>query len=280
MHTAILMLLIGLFAGTMGAILGIGGGMIITPIITLGLGLNIKYAIGASIIAVIATSSGSTIAFLKDDVLNLRVAMFLEIATSIGAIVGALLTGVFNPAILYFLFGCLLLFSSYNMIRKLRQGKEVLHRATPDKLAEKLKLNNSYYDKNLHQQVDYDVENVPGGMAIMFGAGLASGLLGIGSGAFKVMALDNVMKMPLKPSSATSNLMMGVTAAASATIYFFNGSIRPEIAVPLSLGIIVGAAIGSRIMQHLPSRIIRIIFIPILMYLGLQMAFKAFGVTI
>ncbi|HIX02202.1 MAG TPA: sulfite exporter TauE/SafE family protein [Candidatus Ligilactobacillus excrementigallinarum] len=280
MHTAILMLLIGLFAGTMGAILGIGGGMIITPIITLGLGLNIKYAIGASIIAVIATSSGSTIAFLKDDVLNLRVAMFLEIATSIGAIVGALLTGVFNPAILYFLFGCLLLFSSYNMIRKLRQGKEVLHRATPDKLAEKLKLNNSYYDKNLHQQVDYDVENVPGGMAIMFGAGLASGLLGIGSGAFKVMALDNVMKMPLKPSSATSNLMMGVTAAASATIYFFNGSIRPEIAVPLSLGIIVGAAIGSRIMQHLPSRIIRIIFIPILMYLGLQMALKAFGVTI
>lgn len=280
MHTAILMLLIGLFAGTMGAILGIGGGMIITPIITLGLGLNIKYAIGASIIAVIATSSGSTIAFLKDDVLNLRVAMFLEIATSVGAIVGALLTGVFNPAILYFLFGCLLLFSSYNMIRKLRQGKEVLHRATPDKLAEKLKLNNSYYDKNLHQQVDYDVENVPGGMAIMFGAGLASGLLGIGSGAFKVMALDNVMKMPLKPSSATSNLMMGVTAAASATIYFFNGSIRPEIAVPLSLGIIVGAAIGSRIMQHLPSRIIRIIFIPILMYLGLQMALKAFGVTI
>lgn len=280
MHTAILMLLIGLFAGTMGAILGIGGGMIITPIITLGLGLNIKYAIGASIIAVIATSSGSTIAFLKDDVLNLRVAMFLEIATSVGAIVGALLTGVFNPAILYFLFGCLLLFSSYNMIRKLRQGKEVLHRATPDKLAEKLKLNNSYYDKNLHQQVDYDVENVPGGMAIMFGAGLASGLLGIGSGAFKVMALDNVMKMPLKPSSSTSNLMMGVTAAASATIYFFNGSIRPEIAVPLSLGIIVGAAIGSRIMQHLPSRIIRIIFIPILMYLGLQMALKAFGVTI
>ncbi|MGX5377848.1 sulfite exporter TauE/SafE family protein [Ligilactobacillus sp. LYQ135] len=280
MYTALLMLLVGLFAGTMGAILGIGGGMIITPIITLGMGLNIKYAIGASIIAVIATSSGSTIAFLKDDVLNLRVAMFLEIATSIGAIVGALLTGVFNPAVLYFLFGCLLLFSSFNMIRKLRSGQEVLHRAAPDKWAQKLNLNSSYYDKNLHQQIDYEVENIPGGVAIMFGAGLASGLLGIGSGAFKVMALDNAMKMPLKPSSATSNLMMGVTAAASATIYFFNGSIRPEIAVPLSLGIIVGSAIGSRIMQHLPSRWIRIIFIPILLYLGLQMALKAFGVTI
>ena len=205
--STLLMLAVGLFAGIMGAILGIGGGMIITPIITLALGLDIKYAIGASIIAVIATSSGSTIAFLKDDVLNLRVAMFLEIATTIGAIVGAILTG-------------------------------------------------------------------------MFGAGIASGMLGIGSGAFKVMAMDNAMKMPLKPSSATSNLMMGVTAAASASVYFFNGSIKPGIAVPLALGILVGAAIGSRIMQHLPSRVIRMIFIPILLYLGLQMIFKAFGVTI
>ena len=280
MLNALIMLLVGFFAGTMGAILGIGGGMIITPIITLGMGLNIKYAIGASIVAVIATSSGSTIAFLKDDVLNIRVAMFLEIATSIGAIIGALLTGVFDPGILYFLFGCLLLFSSWNMYRKLKNGQEVLHRATPDKLATKLKLNSSYYDKNLHQQIDYQVENIPIGFMIMFGAGFASGLLGIGSGAFKVMALDNAMKMPLKPSSATSNLMMGVTAAASAAIYFFNGSIRPEIAVPLSLGIIGGAALGSHIMQKLPSKVIRLIFIPILIYLGLQMICKTFGVNI
>ena len=124
--STLLMLAVGLFAGIMGAILGIGGGMIITPIITLALGLDIKYAIGASIIAVIATSSGSTIAFLKDDVLNLRVAMFLEIATTIGAIVGAILTGIFHPAILYFLFGSLLIFSSWNMYRKLRSGKEIL----------------------------------------------------------------------------------------------------------------------------------------------------------
>ena len=278
--TALLMLGVGIFAGIMGSILGIGGGMIVTPIVTLAMGLDIKYAIGASIIAVIATSSGSTIAFLKDDVLNLRVAMFLEIATTIGAIIGALLTGAFEPMILYILFGSLLVFSSWNMYRKMRSGQEVLQQVHADKWAEKFNLNSSYYDKNTKQQVDYQVENVPGGFLIMLGAGLASGMLGIGSGAFKVMAMDGAMKMPLKPSSATSNLMMGVTAAASATVYFFNGSIRPDLAVPLALGILGGSTIGTRIMQILPSKLIRLIFIPILLYLGLQMILKGFGVTI
>lgn len=273
----LILLLIGLFAGTMGAILGLGGGIIITPIVTLALGLEIKYAIGASIIAVIATSSGATIAFLKDDVLNLRVAMFLEIATTIGAIAGAILTGVINSGFLYVLFGSLLVFSSWNMLRKLRAGQEVLQLTHPDKIATRFKLNDSYYDKNLKAKIDYQVEHIPTGLSIMFGAGLASGMLGIGSGAFKVMALDNAMKMPLKPASATSNLMMGVTAAASATVYFFNGSIRPDIAVPLALGILVGATIGSRIMQLLPSKIIRAVFIPVLLYLGLQMILKGTG---
>ena len=280
LHTALLMLGVGIFAGIMGSILGIGGVMIVTPIVTLAMGLDIKYAIGASIIAVIATSSGSTIAFLKDDVLNLRVAMFLEIATTIGAIIGALLTGAFEPMILYILFGSLLVFSSWNMYRKMRSGQEVLQQVHADKWAEKFNLNSSYYDKNTKQQVDYQVENVPGGFLIMLGAGLASGMLGIGSGAFKVMAMDGAMKMPLKPSSATSNLMMGVTAAASATVYFFNGSIRPDLAVPLALGILGGSTIGTRIMQILPSKLIRLIFIPILLYLGLQMILKGFGVTI
>lgn len=280
LHTALIMLGVGIFAGIMGSILGIGGGMIVTPIVTLAMGLDIKYAIGASIIAVIATSSGSTIAFLKDDVLNLRVAMFLEIATTIGAIIGALLTGAFDPLILYILFGSLLVFSSWNMYRKMRSGQEVLQQVKADKWAEKFNLNSSYYDKNTKQQIEYQVENVPGGFLIMLGAGLASGMLGIGSGAFKVMAMDGAMKMPLKPSSATSNLMMGVTAAASATVYFFNGSIRPDLAVPLALGILGGSTIGTRIMQVLPSKIIRLIFIPILLYLGLQMILKGFGVTI
>lgn len=275
-----LMLGVGVIAGIFGAILGIGGGMIVTPILTLGLGLDIKYAIGASIIAVIATSSGSTIAYLRDEMLNLRVAMFLEIATTVGAVLGAVLTGVLNATFLYFLFGALLVFTTYNMIRKLMSKNGELPSVKDDKLATQLNLNGTYYDKALNKQVDYQVENVPGGFSMMFGAGFASGLLGIGSGAFKVLAMDTIMHMPLKPSSATSNLMMGVTAAASAMVYFFNGSIKPGIAAPLAIGIIVGALIGSRIMTRLKPRLIRMIFVPMMLYLGIQMIAKGFGVTI
>lgn len=274
------MLGVGVIAGIFGAILGIGGGMIVTPILTLGLGLDIKYAIGASIIAVIATSSGSTIAYLRDEMLNLRVAMFLEIATTVGAVLGAVLTGVLNATFLYFLFGALLVFTTYNMIRKLMSKNGELPSVKDDKLATQLNLNGTYYDKALNKQVDYQVENVPGGFSMMFGAGFASGLLGIGSGAFKVLAMDTIMHMPLKPSSATSNLMMGVTAAASAMVYFFNGSIKPGIAAPLAIGIIVGALIGSRIMTRLKPRLIRMIFVPVMLYPGIQMIAKGFGVTI
>lgn len=270
---------VGLFAGIFGAIFGIGGGMIVTPIMTIALGLDIKYAIGASVISVIATSSGASIAYLKDDMLNLRVAMFLEIATTVGAILGAILTGVLPAKVLYVLFGMLLIFSSWNMLHKLRASKEEVENTTPDELSEKLELNSTYYDQANQKQVDYKVSNVPGGFTMMFGAGLASGLLGVGSGAFKVIAMDTIMKMPLKPSSATSNLMMGVTAAASATVYFFNGSIKPEIAAPLAIGILVGATIGSSIMQHLQAKLLRKIFIPVLFLIGLQMFLKGFGVS-
>ncbi|ASG78802.1 MULTISPECIES: sulfite exporter TauE/SafE family protein [Lactiplantibacillus] len=279
-YSLALMLGVGVIAGIFGAVLGIGGGMIVTPILTLGLGLDIKYAIGASIIAVIATSSGSTIAYLRDEMLNLRVAMFLEIATTVGAVLGAVLTGVLHATFLYFLFGALLVFTTYNMIRKLMSKTGELPTVKDDALATKLNLNGTYYDKALKQQVDYQVENVPGGFTMMFGAGFASGLLGIGSGAFKVLAMDTIMHMPLKPSSATSNLMMGVTAAASAMVYFFNGSIKPGIAAPLAIGIIVGALIGSRIMTRLKPRLIRMIFVPVMLYLGIQMIAKGFGVTI
>ncbi|WP_010495245.1 sulfite exporter TauE/SafE family protein [Ligilactobacillus acidipiscis] len=270
---------VGLFAGIFGAIFGIGGGMIVTPIMTIALGLDIKYAIGASVISVIATSSGASIAYLKDDMLNLRVAIFLEIATTVGAILGAILTGVLPAKVLYVLFGMLLIFSSWDMLHKLRASKEEVENTTPDELSEKLELNSTYYDQANQKQVDYKVSNVPGGFTMMFGAGLASGLLGVGSGAFKVIAMDTIMKMPLKPSSATSNLMMGVTAAASATVYFFNGSIKPEIAAPLAIGILVGATIGSRIMQHLQAKLLRKIFIPVLFLIGLQMFLKGFGVS-
>lgn len=281
-NNLLLMLITGLLAGILGAILGIGGGMIVTPILTVAMGLDIKYAIGASIIVVIATSSGATISFLKDDMLNLRVAMFLEIATTIGAVSGAALNGIISKAILYILFGLLVLNSSFTMIKKLlgKNKDSVSEAIQGDVLAQKLRLDGSYYDKAMKKEINYQVQNVPGGFLMMLIAGLASGLLGIGSGAFKVIAMDNIMKMPLKPSSATSNLMMGVTAAASATVYFFNGTIVPHIAVPLSVGVVFGAILGSRIMQHLRPKVIRIIFIPILLYLGLQMILKGFGVNI
>ena len=280
MNSMLLLLVMGVGAGVLGAILGIGGGMIITPVLTIMMGLDIKYAIGASIISVIATSSGSTIAYLKDDMLNLRVAMFLEIATTVGAIMGALLVGVFSSSFLYVLFGFFLLYSTYNMVRKLMDKKgEVVYTETGE-IVEKFKLASTYYDKAEQKQIDYSMKNVPGGFIMMWAAGLASGLLGIGSGAFKVIAMDTIMKMPLKPSSATSNLMMGVTAAASATVYFFNGSIRPDIAAPLAIGVLAGATIGARLMQVLKPRIIRMIFIPIILYMGVQMALKGFGVNI
>ncbi|MDR4932746.1 sulfite exporter TauE/SafE family protein [Companilactobacillus paralimentarius] len=280
MNSMLLLLVMGVGAGVLGAILGIGGGMIITPVLTIMMGLDIKYAIGASIISVIATSSGSTIAYLKDDMLNLRVAMFLEIATTVGAIMGALLVGVFSSNFLYVLFGFFLLYSTYNMIRKLMDKKGESVYTGHDPIVDKFKLSSTYYDKAEQKQIDYSMKNVPGGFIMMWAAGLASGLLGIGSGAFKVIAMDTIMKMPLKPSSATSNLMMGVTAAASATVYFFNGSIRPDIAAPLAIGVLVGATIGARLMQVLKPRIIRMIFIPIILYMGVQMALKGFGVNI
>jgi len=280
MNSMLLLLVMGVGAGVLGAILGIGGGMIITPVLTIMMGLDIKYAIGASIISVIATSSGSTIAYLKDDMLNLRVAMFLEIATTVGAIMGALLVGMFSSNFLYILFGFFLLYSSYNMIRKLMDKKGEAVFTGHDPIVDKFKLSSTYYDKAEQKQIDYSMKNVPGGFIMMWAAGLASGLLGIGSGAFKVIAMDTIMKMPLKPSSATSNLMMGVTAAASATVYFFNGSIRPDIAAPLAFGVLVGASIGARLMQVMKPRIIRMIFIPIILYMGVQMALKGFGVNI
>nr|WP_200806732.1 sulfite exporter TauE/SafE family protein [Pilibacter termitis] len=271
---ALSMLVTGVVAGCVGAVLGLGGGIVVTPVLTLLFGVDIKYAIGASIIAVIATSSGATIAYLKDDLLNLRVAMFLEIFTTIGGIIGAVLAGVFNGTFLFLLYSCLLAFQCFNMYKKLKAGEEVLNHAQADKLSEKLKLNSSYFDKATNEEVVYQVEKVPQGSLIMLGAGIASGLLGIGSGAFKVMAMDGAMKMPLKPSSATSNLMMGVTAAASAVVYFFQGVIQPVIAVPLALGIIVGSTIGSRIMPRLPAKTLRKIFIPVLAIIALQMLYR------
>lgn len=267
---------IGLLGGFIGSILGIGGGLIVTPILTIALGLDIKYAIAASIIVVIATSSGSAIAYLKDNVINLRVAMFLEIFTTIGGLIGALITGVIAPWILYALFALLMAYAVINMFIKLKnEGAAVVSAASSSKFADKLKFNNSYFDENLKKNINYKVKNVTGGSAIMLGAGVMSGLLGIGSGIFKVIAMDTIMKIPLKPSSATSNFMMGVTAAASAIIYFLNGTILPEVAVPVCLGVLLGAILGTRVMPKLNQKVLRVLFIIVMLFFCFQMAIKA-----
>lgn len=265
------MLLVGLFAGILGALLGLGGGIVITPVLTLLFGVDIKYAVGASIIAVLATSSGSAIAYLKDDMLNLRIAMFLEIFTTLGAFVGAVLSVITDSQFLFLLYGALMLFQAFNMYQKIRSKKEEHLPSQNDAIAEKLNLSGEYFDKGLNRTIKYQVANVPGGSVVMFFAGVMSALLGIGAGAFKVLAMDTVMKMPLKASSAISNFMMGVTGTASAIFYLFIGQINPVLVTPIALGVLAGSFIGSRIMPYVPVKVLRWIFLVALLALGVQM---------
>jgi len=273
---ALVLFLIAILAGFLGSLLGLGGGIIITPVLTLLFHLDIKYAIGASIITVIATSSGSAIAYIRDRVTNVRVGMFLEIGTTLGAITGAFLAALINPKFLYIIFGLFLLFSAVMMLRKAKN--ELPQNVKPHPMAKKLGLDGEYYDKVLDKNVEYNVTGVFGGLGMMYGAGLLSGLLGIGSGIFKVTAMDLYMKLPMKVSSATSNFMMGVTAAASAGVYFLKGNIDPKIAAPVALGVLMGATIGTRVMQRLRSKTLRLIFIPVLVIVSVQMVIKGVGI--
>ena len=274
-------MLIAVFAGFLGSLVGLGGGIIITPALTILFGFDIKYAIGASIVAVIATSSGSAIAFVKDHVSNMRVGMLLEVFTTAGGVVGALMAGVFSSKLLYIFFSLILLNSFYGMLKKtglIIKLKKEEEKVENDKYAEKYKLNSTYYDKATGETVKYNVTNVPQGSLVMFGAGFASGLLGIGSGAFKVVALDTYMKLPIKVSTATSNFMMGVTATASALIYFFNGTINPVVAAPIAIGTLIGSRTGAKVMQRLDAKYIRYIFLPILLFTIINMFLKGLGV--
>lgn len=274
-------IIIAVLAGFLGSLVGLGGGIIITPALTILFGIDIKYAIGASIIAVIATSSGSAIAFVKDHVSNMRVGMLLEVFTTAGGVVGALMAGIFSSKLLYIFFSLILLNSFYGMLKKtglITKVKKEEEKVENDKYADRYKLNSTYYDKATGKTVAYNVTNVPQGSLVMFGAGFASGLLGIGSGAFKVVALDSYMKLPMKVSTATSNFMMGVTATASALIYFFNGTINPAIAAPIAIGTLIGSRTGAKVMQRLDAKYIRYIFLPILLFTIVNMFLKGVGV--
>lgn len=275
-YIALKIFVLAIVAGTFGSILGLGGGIIMTPALTLLFGIDIKYAIGASIVSVIATSSGAAVAYVKDKITNIRIGMFLEIATTIGAITGAYISGLIDTKYLYIIFGAILLYSALAMLKK--RGQELPEGVTAHPVADKLKLNSHYFDKVLNRDIKYNVTGIYSGFGIMYVAGVISGLLGIGSGIFKVMAMDLFMKLPLKVSSATSNFMIGVTAAASAGVYLLRGDIDPKIAAPVALGVLIGAAVGTKIMQNLKSKTIRMIFIPVLAYVSIDMIIKGLGV--
>ncbi|AEM77619.1 MULTISPECIES: sulfite exporter TauE/SafE family protein [Thermoanaerobacter] len=274
--TSLEILAFSFIAGIFGALLGLGGGIIVIPALTLLLGVDIKYAIGASIVSVIATSSGAAVAYVRDKITNLRIGMFLEIATTTGAITGAYIAGLISPKYLYIIFGIVLLYSALAMLRK--RHEELPQNVVSHPLAKKLKLEGSYFDKVLNKEVKYKVAGVYSGFGTMYVAGVLSGLLGIGSGIFKVMAMDLFMKLPMKVSTATSNFMIGVTAAASAGVYLMRGYIDPKIAGPVALGVLLGAMLGTRIMEKLKNTTIRKIFIPVLAYISIQMLIKGLGV--
>jgi len=260
-------------AGLLGSLLGLGGGIIIIPVLTLWLHIDIRYAIGASIVSVIATSSGAAATYVRERLANLRVAMVLELATTTGAITGALLAGRISTRGLYVIFGAVMAYSSIMMFRKMSVGGS--GRANrPAPWADRLRLHSSYYDDALGQEIAYRVVSTRIGLALMYVAGVVSGLLGIGSGALKVPAMDLAMALPVKVSIATSNFMIGVTAAASASIYFNRGDIDPFVAAPVAIGVLLGAATGSRWLGRLRSNTLRMVFVVVLLWVSAEMLLR------
>ncbi len=269
---ALVLFLVSIVAGFLGALLGIGGGIILTPFLTLVLGIDIRYAIGASIVAVIATSSGATASYVRDKITNLRVEMLLEMATVAGAIGGASISRWINAQMLYLIFAAIVAYSALMMLW--RPSHEVNIKPYPDRLADTLKLHSAFVDAQTRQSHEYRVHRTWLGFVLMVVAGMLSGLLGVGGGAFKVPAMDLAMGIPLKVSSATSNFMIGVTAAASAAVYFHRGDIDPAIAGPEALGVVAGAMIGARVMPHIKTAVLRRLFVSVFLVVAVQMARK------
>jgi uncharacterized membrane protein YfcA len=261
-------------AGLVGSLVGLGGGVFIVPLLTLAFGLPIHEAIGASIVSVIATSSGAAAAYVRDRITNLRVGMFLEIATTLGALSGAALAVIAPTGVLFVVFGGVLLISALPLAIKI--GEEFPQGVKSDRWARTLALAGSYPDRKAQQEIAYEVTRVPAGFSMMYVAGLISGLLGIGSGTFKVLAMDTAMRLPMKVSTTTSNFMIGVTAAASAGIYFERGDIHPLVAAPVALGVLIGATVGAKTLARLSNSTIRKIFIPLLALIAIEMLLRGF----
>jgi uncharacterized membrane protein YfcA len=256
-------------AGFLGSLTGLGGGFIVTPVLTLVFAADIRYAIGASLISIIATSSGAAAAYVKEGFTNLRVGMLLEIGTVVGAMLGASLVAVFPTRVTTVIFGTMLLVSAYLTIRpRAEHGSADL---PSDPLAARLRLESEYPTPEGPQR--YGVRNVPGGFALMWVAGLLSGLLGIGSGAVKVLAMDQVMRLPFKVSTATSNFMIGVTAAASAGVYLRHGFVDPGLAMPVMLGVLAGSMVGARLLFKAHTARLRLLFAVVVVGIALEMIY-------
>ncbi|MFC6644621.1 sulfite exporter TauE/SafE family protein [Granulicella cerasi] len=262
----LIVFLVSITAGLLGAITGLGGGIVVTPALTLLLGVDIRYAIGASLVSVVATSSGAAAAYVRDGLSNIRIGMFLEVATTVGAISGALLASKTPTGALTILFGLVLLHSAWNVIRMKRDEAREKH---PDPLTRKLRLGGDYVTPQ--GTIHYEVEHAKAGFGLMYVAGMLSGLLGIGSGALKVIAMDRVMGIPFKVSTATSSFMIGVTGVASAAIYLKRGYIQPVIALPVMLGVLAGSMVGARLLPRLPVVTLRRVFAATVAIIAVQM---------
>lgn len=256
-------------AGFLGALTGLGGGVVIVPVLSLLFKVDLHYAIGASLVSVIATSSGAAAAYVREGFSNIRIGMFLEVATTLGALLGAYMVAKVSAGWIGIIFGIVLIYSAWASLRKRRQETKAPH---PDSLAVRLKLTGSFPTLNGRQK--YTSEHVPAGFSIMFVAGALSGLLGIGSGAVKVLAMDQVMKLPFKVSTTTSNFMIGVTAAASAGVYLSRGYILPGLAMPVVLGVLCGSMAGSRVLLGAQVKTLRWVFATVIVALGAEMIFS------
>ncbi|HUI84870.1 MAG TPA: sulfite exporter TauE/SafE family protein [Candidatus Binatia bacterium] len=258
-----------LLAGFLGALTGLGGGVVVVPMLTLLFHVDIRYAIGASLVSVIATSSGAAAAYVREGYSNIRIGMFLETATTVGALAGAAIALHVPSGAIAIVFGLVLLYSAYLSSRHREEHGAAMRSSH---LAEKLKLNGAY--PGPEGKLPYTVTGVPAGYSLMFGAGVLSGLLGIGSGAVKVVAMDQAMKIPFKVSTTTSNFMIGVTAAASAGLYLNRGYIAPGITMPVMLGVLAGSLMGARVLVKARVRVLRYVFAAVIVALGCEMIFN------
>ena len=261
-----------LLAGFLGALTGLGGGIVITPLLTIVFGFDIRYAMGAALVSVIATSSGAAAAYVKEGFTNIRIGMFLELATTIGAIMGASLATRLPTSTISIIFGLVLLFSAYASSRSQHTTGVA---DGPDRLAGFFKLDSTY--PTAQGMEKYHVRGVPLGFSLMFVAGTLSGLLGIGSGALKVIAMDQAMQIPFKVSTTTSNFMIGVTAAASAGVYLQRGYIDPGLTMPVMIGVLMGSLIGARILPKAGTASLRMVFGIVVLILAIEMIYH--GIT-